>query len=59
MVIHGVAPSARALGEEDFLFGVRVEGELERDGAREHLSGVRDGRSRQSWSHCFQYGVML
>lgn len=42
MVIHGVAPSPRALGEEDSLFQVRVEGELERDGSREHLTGVRD-----------------
>jgi hypothetical protein len=29
MVIHGVATSARALGEEDSLFEVRVEGEPE------------------------------
>jgi len=32
---------AGALGQEDSLFQVRVEGELERDGAREQLSAVR------------------
>jgi len=41
VVVHGVAPGAGALGQEDSLFQVRVEGELERDSAREQLSAVR------------------
>ncbi len=49
MVIHGVAPSPRALGEEDSLFQVRVEGELERDGSQA-LTGVRDRCCR--WWRC-------
>ena len=41
VMVHRVASGAGALGEDDSLFEVRVEGELERDSARKHLTGVR------------------
>jgi len=37
-----------ALGEKDILLNVRIEGELERDGPREDLAGVRESRSRRT-----------
>ena len=43
VMVEGEAASARAFGEEDLLLGARVKGELERDGSRERLTGVRDG----------------
>ena len=46
-MVHREAARTRALGEEDSLLRVRVEGELERDRSREHLTGVRErGLSR-------------
>jgi hypothetical protein len=33
MVVHGEAPSSRALGEKNHLLSVRIERELERDGS--------------------------
>jgi hypothetical protein len=42
VVIHRKATGPSALGEQDLLFDVWIKGELERDGAREHLSGVGD-----------------
>lgn len=49
-MVHGEATGARAFGEEDLLRDIRVKGELERHGSREHLTGVRNGRC--SWSRC-------
>jgi hypothetical protein len=49
MVIHGEATSARALGEQNSLFSIRVKGELKRDGSCEVPSNV------MSWmwiEHC-------
>jgi hypothetical protein len=41
-MVDGEAASARAFGEEVLLLDARVEGELERDGPREDLTGMRD-----------------
>jgi len=48
VVVDREAASARTLGEKDILLNVRIEGELERDGSRERLTGVRESRSRRS-----------
>ena len=43
MMIDREATGPGALGEEDPLLNVRIEGELERNGPREDLAGVREG----------------
>ena len=41
MVVDGKTAGTGALGEQRPLLRVRVKGELERDGSREDLAGVR------------------
>jgi hypothetical protein len=48
VVVHGETPGSGALGEKDILLNVRIEGELESDGPREDLAGVRESRSRRT-----------
>jgi hypothetical protein len=51
VVVDRETTGARALGEEDSLLEVRIEGELERDDPREQLVGVRQRRSISLGSH--------